>query len=92
MELALIEATALTLFLHNRAFFDDLVRILTRSRDKMPGGGVVHSFDGTAEERDKILDLGLYIGINGCSLKKEDNLKVVCGIPDDRDQLSLVRH
>ena len=83
-QLALSEATALPLFLHNRASCDDLVRILTRNRDKMPGGGVVHSFDGTAEERDKILDLGLYIGINGCSLKTEDNLKVVSGIPEDR--------
>ena len=46
--MALSEATWLHLFLHNRASCDDLVKILTDNRDKMMGGGVVHSFDGSA--------------------------------------------
>ena len=61
-QLELSEATGLPLFLHNRNSGADLVRILFENKDKMPGGGVVHSFDGTEEERDNILGLGLSIG------------------------------
>jgi len=83
-QLELSEATGLPLFLHNRNSGADLVRILSENKDKMPGGGVVHSFDGTEEERDNILGLGLYIGINGCSLKTEENLKVMSKIPTEK--------
>lgn len=83
-QLELSEATGLPLFLHCRAAAVDLVEILERNRDKMPAGGVVHSFDGSSEDRDRILDLGLFIGINGCSLKTEENLTVMAGIPVER--------
>ncbi|XP_045777745.1 putative deoxyribonuclease TATDN1 [Maniola jurtina] len=73
----------LPLFLHCRAAADDLVDILSRNKHHI-AGGVVHSFDGTQDALDKILALGLYIGINGCSLRTKENLEVASKIPQDR--------
>lgn len=84
LQLDLAAATKLPLFLHCRAAAADLVDILAANKEKMPSGGVVHSFDGSCEDRDRILDLGLHIGINGCSLKTEENLAVMKGVPGDR--------
>lgn len=55
------------MFLHCRNAAADLVKILTDHREKVTGG-VVHSFDGTKEEVQQILDLDLFIGINGWSV------------------------
>ena len=45
---------------------------------------MVHSFTGPLDEAKQILDLDLMIGINGCSLKSEENLSVVKEIPLDK--------
>ena len=57
--------------------------MIQEHRDKLVGGGVVHSFDGTMEEMQELVSLGLYIGINGCSLKTHENLQVAAAIPED---------
>lgn len=46
--------------------------------------GCVHSFTGALEEMQELVELGLFIGINGCSLKTEENLAVVKALPLDR--------
>lgn len=76
----------LPLFLHMRAACDDFVEIIESFYEKglKRGHGVVHSFTGDEVELKKILDLGFMVGINGCSLKTEENLKVAKLIPKDR--------
>jgi TatD DNase family protein len=61
----------------------DFVAIVRRNRARFRNG-VVHSFTGSADEAKQLLDLDLYIGINGCSLKTADNLKVVQQLPITR--------
>lgn len=81
----LAAATGLPLFLHCRgAAFPDFLDAIRRHRGSFRMG-VVHSFTGTAGERDAVLGVpGLYVGVNGCSLKTAENIEVVRGIPLDR--------
>ncbi|KNC47839.1 deoxyribonuclease TATDN1 [Thecamonas trahens ATCC 50062] len=46
--------------------------------------GVVHSFTGSPSEIETIVGLGLYVGINGCSLRTEANCDAVRTIPLER--------
>ncbi|KAF9967810.1 TatD DNase [Mortierella alpina] len=79
----LAESTRLPMFLHNRNTGDDFGKLVSAHRSRFTNG-VVHSFTGTLEEMQHYIDLGLYIGINGCSLKTEDNLQVAVKIPLDK--------
>jgi len=77
--------TSLPLFLHNRSVGRDLLEMLqefsTTTSNNTNLRGVVHSFDDTIELANGFIDMGLYIGLNGCSLKTEENLKVVEELP-----------
>lgn len=83
-QLEIATRVGLPLFLHSRACREDFHSILSKYLDKIPHGGVVHSFTGSLEEMKDYVGLGLYIGINGCSLKTQENLDVVKEIPLDR--------
>ncbi|KND94099.1 Deoxyribonuclease Tat-D [Tolypocladium ophioglossoides CBS 100239] len=81
----------LPLFLHSRAAHSDFVSLLKGAfgdrLERLEKGGVVHSFTGTAEEMRELMDLGLYIGINGCSFKTAENCAVVREVHLDRIML-----
>lgn len=54
----------LPLIVHCREAFDDLFKILKKTKaDQI--GGVVHCFAGDPEDAKKLVDLGWYIGIGG---------------------------
>lgn len=75
------------LFLHSRAASEDFERLVASRLPELPKGGLVHSFTGTVEEMQRLVALGLDIGVNGCSLKTEENLEVVKAMPLDRIQI-----
>ncbi|KAH9908148.1 hypothetical protein F4778DRAFT_777506 [Xylariomycetidae sp. FL2044] len=76
------------LFLHSRAAHGDFVALLKTKfgarLEKLERGGVVHSFTGSAAEMRELMDLGLYVGTNGCSFKTAENCGVVREIRLDR--------
>nr|CAG4646344.1 EOG090X080R [Macrothrix elegans] len=52
------------LFLHERDAHDDMVRILSKFKDRLPPA-VLHCFTGTSQQALKYLEMGLYIGLTG---------------------------
>lgn len=76
----------LPMYLHSRNCKEDFVRIVKENRKRFKGG-VVHSYTGDAEELNELLTMDLYIGINGCSLKTEENIEIVKQIPLNRIML-----
>uniref|UniRef100_A0A0N5B6F0 Deoxyribonuclease TATDN1 n=1 Tax=Strongyloides papillosus TaxID=174720 RepID=A0A0N5B6F0_STREA len=61
------------LFLHEREAHDDMVMLLTKYKSELPPA-VIHCFTGTAEEAEKYISMGLYIGLTGFLAKdKSDN-------------------
>jgi TatD DNase family protein len=77
----------LPLFLHSRAAHKDFVRLLKEREHGLEKRGVVHSFTGTKAEMLELVEMGWDIGVNGCSLKTEENCDVVKEIPLGRLQL-----
>lgn len=80
------EASGLPLFLHDRNCGSELFDLIKNNVDRLPGGGVCHSFTGSLDEAHQWLSLPpvWMIGINGCSLKTVENCEVVKHIPLDR--------
>lgn len=87
MQLNLALELQMPLFLHSRACSADFEQLLRPRLDDLPKRGLVHSFTGTVEEMQQLVDMGFHIGVNGCSLKTEENLTVVKEIPLDRLQI-----
>ncbi|XP_010526142.1 PREDICTED: putative deoxyribonuclease TATDN1 isoform X1 [Tarenaya hassleriana] len=80
----LAHATKLPMFLHMRGAAEDFCEIVEKNKHRFTGG-VAHSFTGSAADRDKLLSFDkMYIGLNGCSLKTDENLGVIKGIPIGR--------
>ncbi|KAK6518882.1 hypothetical protein TWF281_003573 [Arthrobotrys megalospora] len=84
-QLRIAERVDLPLFLHSRAAEEDFNRLLFEAN--LPRKGLVHSFTGTLEEMKILVENGYDIGINGCSLKTEENLAVVKEVPLERLQI-----
>jgi TatD DNase family protein len=86
-QLGLAVELQMPLFLHSRACSEDFEKIMKARLDELPKRGLVHSFTGTIEEMQSLVDMGFDIGVNGCSLKTEENLAVVKKLPLERLQI-----
>ncbi len=86
LHIDLAEEFKLPLFLHNRntgGAEGDFCQLMRKHRHRF-SHGVVHSFTGTEEEMRALVDLGLHVGINGCSLKTAENCAVAAAVPLDK--------
>lgn len=81
--LALHKHVDLPFFFHCRQAAEDFIKCFDELKPKVPRG-VVHSFDGPLSEAEEFMNRGLYIGINGCSIRSEEGVSVIRKIPLER--------
>ena len=79
----LAEQFNLPLYLHSRNTGDDFFSMINSNRHKFTNG-IIHSFTENENELKRYLSLGLFIGVNGASLKTKENIEVVKQIPLDK--------
>ena len=80
LQFKLAQRVGLPMLFHNRNTGGDFVRMVKEYRSFF-STGIVHSYTGGVDEMRELIKLGLYIGINGCSLKTEENLQVAKQVP-----------
>lgn len=80
----LAEATGLPMFLHSRDCGMDFVEIVRANRARFTTG-VVHSFNGSAEELEALVGMGLSIGLNMSAFRTRETAQLCLGgIPPSR--------
>ncbi|CAI2179498.1 12979_t:CDS:2 [Funneliformis geosporum] len=62
---------------------DKKIHLIQKHRHRFVNG-VMHSMTCTMEEMKCAVSLGLYLGINGCSLKTQESLEVIKNAPIDK--------
>lgn len=87
VQLDLAVELQLPLFLHMRNCYDEFEALIKPRLEKLPKRGLVHSFTGTETEMKSLVALGFDVGVNGCSMKTEENIAVVKQIPLERLQI-----
>ncbi|KAH9244282.1 hypothetical protein BASA81_018329 [Batrachochytrium salamandrivorans] len=81
---ALASRSGLPMLFHDRNTGPDFINMVRKHRKEFTTG-VVHSYTGSIDDMTVLTsELGLYIGINGCSMKTNENIQVVKLIPLDR--------
>ena len=86
-QLELAVELQMPLFLHSRACGEDFERMMKARLNNLPKRGLVHSFTGTIEEMQSLIEMGFDIGINGCSMKTDENIAIVREVPLERLQI-----
>ncbi|HOK35428.1 MAG TPA: TatD family hydrolase [Candidatus Pacearchaeota archaeon] len=81
-EIKLAQELNLPVIFHCRMAHEDLLKILISNFKFQISklSGVVHGFVGTAEELEKYLEMGFYIGFNGIIFKKIEGIDFVGNI------------
>ena len=85
LQFTLAEQTGLPMFLHSRATEGAMVEMLTANRHRFKAG-VVHSFDGEADEAAALVALDLYIGALALTAFAGESSVKVCGCRGQRLQ------
>ncbi|KAI0989589.1 hypothetical protein GJ496_001456 [Pomphorhynchus laevis] len=77
-----LEHHKLPFLMHNRRTTDELIRIFDKY--EIRSDKIIHSFTDTYDEAMKFIDYDCYIGINGCSMKTDEQLDSIARLPLDK--------